>query len=418
MAPPRIHHVLVGGALLALVCACSETSSPPSTPAPDLTIIEGDTGFFYRAGRECFGVDADPIDADDLWIAPDGDDDDDGTSEGAAFATLARALCNAAPGQTIHVAPGVYKQSVILAQHGDAEAPVTIVGEAGDDGPPVFDGDGWMTEGIGLIETHGFVVEGLQFRNYTDTGLLVALSDEIQLRDNVFSENGFESIDPGSGGEGFGVNVLDSVQVVIEGNESWGNGPNAAVYATGTLGTAINTYRMFDAVVQGNTCRDNTGGGILIEDGERVVVRDNDIYGNHLDANGSYWDGGIWIDGGYDVAVEGNFIHDNLGPALEVSDADKKYPFATCGYRVASNTITGNYWSYYLNNFGQCPRPAEHIVTFEDNDTSDNAYPGDLADWTDGTNPDGSLCLEWPCGEEQPCTEDDFDTSVARCAPE
>ncbi len=380
-------------------------------------MTEGDTGFFHRGATECYGNDANPVVGSNVWVGPDGSDSNSGVAEDQPLATLAHALCNLAPGQTLHILQGFYESSVILAAFGDADAPITIRGVKTSDGRPVLDGGRSLTMGVAVVESRNFVIEGLEFRNYTDEGLFVALTDDVEIRDCVFADNGFDSIEPDNDHEGFGINVADVGRIAIDGCVAVRNGPGKVILQTGVLGTGINTFSIADATITNNLVADNKGGGILIEDGFNVRVTGNEIRGNQLDAAGDYWDGGIWIDGGVDILVESNNIHHNLGPAIQISDDDLKYPFFSCRQVVRGNTLTDNFWAIYLYNWGVCPMPEiETILDYSGNTVSNNVYPGSNAEDVESTFEGDILCKEFPCGKNTPCTGDDFDHSVEHCS--
>ena len=391
-----------------------DTSVSPVDFCADLPAAgEGDIGFWHRGGTECYGGDEDPVAGDTIHLAPDGDDDGAGT-EDAPFGTLARALCGAQPGQTIKVHPGTYHQSVLAGQIGDASAPITLSGVADGDARPVFDGGGCYAMGLLLIESANVVIEGLEFRGYTDEGMYVASSEQVTISGCLFEKNGFDSVDPDFNHEGFGLSIGNCSDVTIKDNECNLNGPKPDIYAQAVLGMGIDTFELTDAEITGNHVHHTVGGGILVEEGVNVDVKDNEIDHNHLDAAGDYWDGGIWIDGGHHVSATGNDIHDNVGPGIQISDADAKFPYFSCHYTVTGNTIKDNYWALYTMNFGQCPLPSATVLVWEDNTVSDNDYPGD--GWAkDASYEGGILCEDWACGEGQPCTDDDFDTSVKHC---
>ena len=178
--------------------------------------------------------------------------------------------------------------------------------------------------------------------------------------------------------------------VTIEGNEAAENGPAADRVQRGILGTGIDTYELQDAIIRDNHAHHNIGGGMLVEDGVNVTVEGNRVHHNQLDAGGDYWDGAIWLDGGHHVTLRGNTVTDNYGPGLQISDEDVQYPDASFGYVVEETVITGNRFGVYLWNFGECPFPKPEIVRFTNNTIQDNAEK-DI--W----------CLEWPCGERQSC---------------
>ncbi len=69
---------------------------------------------------------------DDLWVdAENGSDDNDGLTPGTAFATLQRAANLAGPGATVHILPGIYRETVYPAMSGSAAASAHYVAENG-----------------------------------------------------------------------------------------------------------------------------------------------------------------------------------------------------------------------------------------------------------------------------------------------
>lgn len=95
------------------------------------------------------------------YVAPQGRDDQPGLSPAAPLATLQQALTLAAPGDTIHLAPGDYRENVISVNAGRAEAPITIMG------PPtaVLRGKGAASAAFYLTHSYytlvGFTIDGL-----------------------------------------------------------------------------------------------------------------------------------------------------------------------------------------------------------------------------------------------------------------
>jgi hypothetical protein len=67
-----------------------------------------------------------------LWVdATNGNDSHNGLSPSTALRTIQRAADLAAPGTTIHIQPGVYRESIAPAQNGTASASIVYVAEAG-----------------------------------------------------------------------------------------------------------------------------------------------------------------------------------------------------------------------------------------------------------------------------------------------
>src|ERR671911_3043346 len=65
------------------------------------------------------------------YVNPDtkvGNNANTGTSSGAPFATLQKALDVAQAGATINLAPGTYREAVITKRAGTAAAPITVKG--------------------------------------------------------------------------------------------------------------------------------------------------------------------------------------------------------------------------------------------------------------------------------------------------
>ncbi len=67
-----------------------------------------------------------------LWVdAVSGDDGDDGLTRATAFRTIQKAADLASPGTTVHILPGIYRESVWPATSGSAAEPILYVAEEG-----------------------------------------------------------------------------------------------------------------------------------------------------------------------------------------------------------------------------------------------------------------------------------------------
>lgn len=358
---------------------------------------EGDgdgTWLYHKGGVVCVGTDAVPVPGTEIYVAPDGDDNNAGTSPQEAFATLAQALCNVAPGQTVHVALGTYNESVLLSRFGEKNTPIHIIGEKGPEGElPILDGGQHFTYGIAIIgedednKSYGFIIENLEFRNYTDAGLLAVLSENIEIRNCILRENGFHGANPENAGEGFGADLIEIIDLVVDSVEAMGNGPETEVWQKGILGNDIAIWGSQNVEVRNCYTHDGIGGGLLVEDCIDVLVENNRFNDATLSAPYDELDGAIWVDGGHDILVRNNIIDNNRGPGLQISDEGVQHPY---GYVFQGNTISNNDLGVYIWNFGVCPWPDTSIVKMIDN-TFINNTEGD------------SKCEEWPCGEGKPC---------------
>ncbi len=349
---------------------------------------EGELGIVFQNGVECLGEEAQPRSGDVLYLSPQGDDNNPGSRE-APLGTLASALCNLRPGQTLYLLPGVYTESVLLGAFGNPDAPITIYGLIEDERWPVLEGENSRSMGIALVESRNFIIKNIEFRNYIDEGLLLLLVEDVIIRGNRFIENGRASVEPDAEGEGFGINLVGVRNALVEDNQAIANGPNHERWLNYTLGTGINTYELFDSIIRNNHITKTTGGGILVEDGGNVLVENNIIENNELDANGDYWDGGIWVDGSYNVTLRENTIRDNHGPGMVLSDEDVQYPQTSYGIVVEGNHVSGNLTAVYMWNYGICP-PPEEAIRIGENEFTHNEDP-EL--W----------CSEWECGVGQAC---------------
>jgi len=312
----------------------------------------------------------------DIYVSTTGDDGNNGGSPASAFATLRHALRRAGPGTTIRVLPGVYRESARAQVRGLLGAPITVIGTGGR---PVFSGGGVDRYGLWLDGSRHIVLERLEFRDYTDIGVVIVGSNDMTLRRLRVHHNGF---DPQIGWvEGYGIHLDESSDLLVERNRTFENGPNPRPW--NSAGTGINGFAMRRAVIRNNRSYNNHGGGILVEDSFDVLVKRNRIHGNDLDVSADeWWDAGIWVDGGGDVRLVRNMIQDNLGPGIEISDEDCQSP---TGYVLRGNVSTRNYYGIFIWNFGTTGFPPEDILelsrnVFENNSRMDIWIDPDLED--------------------------------------
>ena len=179
---------------------------------------EGLVGIVSQGGMECLGEEANPIVGDTVYVSPDGDDGNQGDTMDGPLLTLSHALCNLQPGQTLHIMPGTYHESVVLGGFGNEDLPIIIKGNDKGDELSILDGEGTLTMGLALVECTNIVIENIDFRNYTDEGLYALLGSDLTIQKNRFIANGRTSIDPDVEGEGFGVRIEGSTDVLIVNN--------------------------------------------------------------------------------------------------------------------------------------------------------------------------------------------------------
>lgn len=244
---------------------------------------------------------------------------------------IGRAIAAAAPGETIEIGPGVYREHVRI------DKPVTLVGR----GMPVIDGGG--AGDIVEITAPDVTIRGFVIRN-TGTDLdkenaaLRALAPRTTIENSVF-ENILFGIDmreaPGSiirgnriGGKkldiarrGDGLRLWRSDRAIIENNVIHDGRDAILWYSTGVT-------------VRGNTSYDCRY-GLHLMFSDDITIEENVFRGNSV---------GIYIMYSAGVEVHRNRLVRNRGPSgygLGLKEADR--------YSVSENLVAGNRVGIYID---------------------------------------------------------------------
>eukprot|EP00741_Cyanophora_paradoxa_P017413 tig00020965_g16822.t1 len=216
--------------------------------------------------------------------------------------SIAAAVVRAAPGQTIRLYPGWYKEELVLEKDVNIVGPREAVLECNQGvalhcaGPAAPSVKGITIRGAGLRDfpetitgipavqiTDGsrVLLEGCDVSSSRYSGILVNGAETAPtLRGNVLHGCGR-----------CGVAFQRSAKGVAEGNDVYGNALAGIKICTGA-----------DPIVRGNTVHDGKLCGILVFKNGRGTVEGNDVYGNAL--------GGIEIGIGADPIVRSNMVHD------------------------------------------------------------------------------------------------------------
>jgi len=308
------------------------------------------------------------LDTTTYYVSVSGDNGNSGLSPTSAFRSLARAFTVIRPGGTIRILPGTYDAGIGLQLCGDPAAPITVEGYQGI---PVLDGRSKSAIGIFCDGCKNMIFRNMKIQYYTDIGIGVSDGDTFILSDLEVVENGHAVQLMGWELEGYGIHVDYSENIEIRNNRVYRNGPNPKRFPDYLMGTGIDTYGNKNVMIADNLSYQNIGGGILVEDSWDVVVERNEIYENDLDATADeWWDGGIWLDGGGNVTIRDNNIHDNQGPGLEVSNEDNQW---IRGYVLENNISTNNYYGIYIWNFGTTTWPDTAIIKNINNNFAGNS---------------------------------------------
>lgn len=327
----------------------------------------------------------------DYFVSGNGSDNNDGSSENSAFRTIGKAFEVVEPGETIYALAGTYNEDLILENIGSNSAPITLRGQgtpaglsSGNADVPagsnttILDGQRKKSLGIWFEKCKNLVFENLEIRNYTDIGIGFYECSKITLRGLKVHHNGFAVKLKSWELEGYGIHIDECSSVAVAENEVFQNGPNPQRDIL--MGTGINTFGCRDCTILNNRCYENIGGGILVEDGVDVLVEGNEVFNNDVDASvDEWWDGGLWLDGGHDVTIRNNTFYGNLGPGIEISDEDFQEPY---NYILENNTSYGNYYGIFIWNFGSNDWPPENIIKRSGNSFHDNTIKDVwIVDW-------------------------------------
>jgi len=324
--------------------------------------LDEKTGIFWIENNSTL------VSEDIFYVSASGDDGQDGLSESTAFRTLSKALSNLHPGGTVRILPGVYNEGIGMVSCGSSEAPMTIEGYGG---VPTLDGNDEIAIGLYFEMCHHLQIRNLKVANYTDIGIGFSTGSMLVLEELEIAENGHAVQLKSWELEGYGIHVDFSEEIEITGCDVYRNGPDPQKSPDYLMGTGINTYGNSNVEITENLSYDNIGGGILVEDSHDVLVEGNEVYGNDLDATEEeWWDGGLWLDGGAGVIVRDNHFHDNLGPGIQISDEDLQNP---TGYGLYDNISSGNYYGIFIWNFGTTGWPPESIIKRSGNTFSGNS---------------------------------------------
>jgi nitrous oxidase accessory protein len=174
------------------------------------------------------------------------------------FPSIGAALAAARPGDTVHVAAGVYHEKLVI------DLPVVLIGEPG----AVIDGDG---EGTVIRVDASAVIAGFRITRsgrlleQEDTGILVT-GDSCVIRDNVLDD------------VLFGIYLKDSQGTRVAGNRITGKDR-----PMGRRGDGIRLWSSNDALVEGNVVQDTRDVVIYFSHG--LLFRNNLVthgrYGLH-----------------------------------------------------------------------------------------------------------------------------------------
>ncbi len=154
-------------------------------------------------------------------------------------------------GDVVSVMPGTYHETLTLDVSG-----ITLAGELVEGERPVLEGRGVLSDGI-IGTGSNLEIRGFEIRHYTANGVMINLGTNIAFRDLHFEDTGL-----------YGLYPVETVGVTIEGCS-----------VTGATDAGLYVGQSKDIVVRGNRAYGNVT-GIEIENSVDVLVEDNDVWDN------------------------------------------------------------------------------------------------------------------------------------------
>lgn len=336
-----------------------------------------------------------------FYVATNGNDSNPGTQV-APWRTVQHAADSARAGSTVYVRGGVYEELVSINASGNAsDGFITFRNYPGE--TAVLDAAHFTPSGrqaVLTIHSQSYVrIQGFEIRNFrTAEHRLAPLGISVMgfgshielLKNNVHHiENTFEGRDaPGSGGNGFGIAVYGTdakapiTDLIIDGNEvhHLKTGSSESLVVNGN----VTNFRVAHNVVHDNNnigidvigfertapdpavdqARDGVVSGNLVYN---ITSRGNPAYGNDVNSDG------IYVDGGTRILIEQNVMHDvDFGIELASEHKDR-----ATSYILARNNLIYHCHTAGVSIGGYAPERGhtEHTTvvnnTLYDNDTSD-----------------------------------------------
>ncbi len=263
-------------------------------------------------------------------VAVTGSDGNPGTAT-SPWRTLNYAVNRLRPGEAAYVHAGTYSERVsITLNDGTASAPIQLLGAPNEAPPVIRGGDSksgamilvtrkyWVISGFN-IQTAGSQAQGVQFSGAHFT---VVRNTEISggtgpsavvfhngASDIGFLQNKVHNYTWGSN-DSHGLMVLpDTARLLIQGNESWGNGGDSfqCQGPDTTSGTAI----PIDVTVENNRFHEDHENAVDIKTCDRVTVRGNKFYGYRPVPSAPQGDAMVIHCSARRILVEGNRLWNN-----------------------------------------------------------------------------------------------------------
>lgn len=340
------------------------------------------------------------------WVAPppQGSDANPGTS-GAPWATLQHAADEVVAGDTVIVADGDYA-GFQLTTSGTTGSRITFRSAEGETAR--ITADNFSTpDGINLEGASWVVIEGFEVNGRSRAGIRAVLCEHVTVRGNSCDSNGTWGIFTGfcddllieenstsSSGDEHGIYVSNSGdRPVIRNNLIWGNHANG-IHMNGDASMGGDGI-ISEALVEGNIIWDNGeggGSGINMDGVQDSLIRNNLIFASHASGISLYRIDGAEGSNNNRVLNNTVLVASDGRWALNIQDGStgnvirNNIFWSDQGYRGAMSVCAG-----CLADFSSDHNAVEDRFTLDDGDTIMS-----LAEWRTATGQDAASFVANP----------------------
>ncbi|WP_305789667.1 sigma-70 family RNA polymerase sigma factor [Symbioplanes lichenis] len=294
-----LHHKILAACGTAAVLATGggivyAVHYSPAPPPPAVVAVAPPAPVFTTTPRPAASSSAPIATGEDIYVAPDGSDDGDG-SLGQPFATLGKAVATVRPGQTIALRGGTYRPAaaVEITTSGTPGKRITLTNYRGE--KPVIDASGvpadqWaVTQRASYWTVQGLTITGSASHAYVCSGCQGSIFRRLTMRDNARS--GLQLRDEGTTGN----QILDSDFTGGDGTGlsiQFGSGPGNVVrgnrFAANALaGIDLGAFTS-PVTLEYNWAYDNGGTGFVLGGGSPPATAAHKLRHNAAWSNGSH----------------------------------------------------------------------------------------------------------------------------------
>ena len=278
--------------------------------------------------------------AQTYYVSTSGDNNNAGT-QSSPWRTIQYAVDKTAPGATVLVEDGVYRESVVMTRSGSPEAYITLksinqwgakveipttgktdgIKIAADyitvDGFEIYDPQTTPEDvgnGVTVYKNHHVNILNNKIYNFGGGGIQLVHFDYVLVENNITFDNAKYNPNQSSGISLFQARAFDDApgyHIIVRNNRSYGNInlvlPGNPIGTTDGNGIIIDNFHNKGAsdfpfnyphrtLVENNLAYDNGGKGITVFESDFVDIFNNTVYRNNTDTqNTGTWRGGLSV---------------------------------------------------------------------------------------------------------------------------